>query len=520
MIATLVSSTALFAQLGETTPIDTPEIEWSALMPILILAAGGILLLTLSSLVRSVRETPSAHAAITVIIALASGAFCVPLWQRVQDPSRGPLTAVAGALGIDGFSVMATGLIAVTVILTALLLDGYLRREGLDSVEFYALVLLAGAGGAIMASANDLIVMFLGLEALSIAIYVLAAMHHRRAESQEAGFKYLIVGAFSSAFFLYGIAMVYGATGTTSLVGIASFLAANVLLRNAMLLLGMALLLVGFAFKIAAVPFGGWAPDVYEGSPTPITAFMAAAVKVGAFAGMIRVFYLALSVQIDDWQPLIYALAVLTMVVGAILAVVQTNVKRLLAYSSISHAGFVLVAVYTGTTVGMSAMMFYLAAYIFMVIGSFGVVGLVSQRGDAAHSLDDYKGLSKSRPGIALAFTVFLLAQAGVPFTSGFFGKFYVISAAVDSKNYILALVAMLASVIAAVLYLKIIVSMYLSADDDGAAATASGPTVSIPLTSATAIGIAVIATLVLGVLPNILVDLANDAVPVLVALS
>lgn len=520
MISVVANSIPFFTQISDVTPIDTPDIEWSAIMPIIILAAGGILLLTLSSLVRSVRETPSANAAITVVIGLAAVAFCIPLWERVQDPERGPLTAVAGAIGIDGFSVLAIGLIAIAVILTALLLDGYLRREDLDSVEFYTLILLAGAGGSIMASANDLIVMFLGLEMLSIAIYVLAAMHHRRAESQEAGFKYLIVGAFSSAFFLYGIAMVYGATGTTSLVGVASFLAANILLRNAMLLLGMGLLLVGFAFKIAAVPFGGWAPDVYEGSPTPITAFMAAAVKVGAFAGMIRVFYLAFSVQIDDWQPLIYALAVLTMVVGAVLAVVQTNVKRLLAYSSISHAGFILVGVYTGTQVGMSAMIFYLTAYVFMVIGSFGVVGLVSQRGDAAHSLEDYKGLSKSRPGLALAFMVFLLAQAGVPFTSGFFGKFYIISAAVDAENYVLALVAMLASVIAAVLYLKIIVAMYLSADDESVAETAAGPLVNIPLTSATAIGIAVVATLVLGVLPNILVDLAHDAIPVLVALS
>ena len=279
----------------------------------------------------------------------------MPLWREVTDPARGPFTAVAGAVAVDGFSVFFTFVICSAVVLAALLADGYLRREGLDGAELYVLILLSASGGVIMASANDLIVMFLGLEILSIAAYVLAAMHLRRPESQEAGMKYFILGAFSSAFFLYGIALVYGSTGSTNLTRIAAF-ATPVgtvpgtvdpkLLGNgapALLLAGLALLLVGFGFKIAAVPFHAWAPDVYQGAPTPTVAFMASAVKAAAFAGMLRVFVVAFADNKIDWQPYVYALAVATLLVGAVLAVVQTDVKRMLAYSSINHAGFILV---------------------------------------------------------------------------------------------------------------------------------------------------------------------------------
>lgn len=509
---------AVLAQVGEVTPLDTPEVVWSALWPLIILSLGGILLLTIASLVRGMK-VPGANAAFTVIVGLATIVACVPMWQRVQDPERGPMSAVGGALGIDGFSVLATGLIAAAIILCALLLDDYLRREDLDGAEMYALMMLSGAGGALMASANDLIVLFLGLEVLSISVYVMAAMHRRRLESQEAGFKYFIVGAFSSAILLYGIAMVYGATGSTNLIDVADFLATQVLLRDAVLLVGMGLLLVGFGFKIAAVPFQGWAPDVYQGAPTPVTAYMGSAVKVGAFAGLVRVFYLALDTYSVDWQPMVYVLAIVTMVVGAALAVVQTDVKRMLAYSSISHAGFILVGLQAATAEGVQALLFYLVAYTFMVIGSFGVVALVSGVGDAATSLDDVKGLSRRRPGLALSFTVFLLAQAGVPLTSGFFGKFYVIAAAVDARSFWLALVAMVASVIAAVLYLKIIVSMYLSEDHDADEPAPAGPKVDIPLTAGTAIGLCLLATIGFGIFPGPLVELARDAAPVLVAL-
>ncbi len=426
---------------------------------------------------------------------------------------------MAQAIGVDGFSVYITILIASAVVLTALIADGYLRQEGMEGPEFYVLMLLSASGGVVMASANDLIVMFLGLEVLSISVYVLAAMHRKRTTSQEAGIKYFVLGAFSSAFFLYGIAMVYGATGSTNMVRIASFLATEVPLTDATLLVGFAFLLVGFGFKIAAVPFHSWTPDVYEGSPTPVVAYMASGVKVAGFAGLIRVFSLTFSTYATDWQPIIYALAVLTLVVGAVLAVVQTDVKRMLAYSSINHAGFILLGVEAATAQGTSASLFYLAAYTFMVIGTFGVITVVSRKGDELTKLDDFKGLGGSRPLLAFVFTVFLLAQAGVPLTSGFFAKFYVLEAAVDASSYWLALVAMLTAVISAFLYLRIIVSMYMgAADGDDPLPELEGPEVKVPAAAGLALAICLAVTVFVGFFPQHLLDLANDAIPVLVA--
>jgi NADH-quinone oxidoreductase subunit N len=399
-----------------------------------------------------------------------------------------------------------------------------------------------------MASANDLIVLFLGLEILSLAVYILAAMHVRRVQSQEAGMKYFVLGAFSSAFLLYGIALVYGATGSTNLVSINRFLAGNVLTDDALLLAGLALMLVGFGFKVAAVPFHSWSPDVYEGSPTPVVAFMASGVKAAAFAGLVRVFVVAFGTQRLDWQPIVYVLAVATLIVGTVLALVQNNVKRMMAYSSISHAGFILVGVEAASHQGTTAVLFYLAAYTFMIAGTFGVITLVGRRGDARHSIDDYRGLSREKPLLAFAFTIFLLAQTGVPLTSGFFAKFGVILAAVDAGSYWLAIIAMVMAVVAAFVYLRLIVAMYMAGDlehvdtaggldvdgDAGHVAAGDGPTgegtvvaapaapspsagIRIPATAAVALGLAVAFTIVVGVLPGLVEGPASDAVPVLI---
>ena len=519
---------ALLAQADTVDQINTPHIEWAALLPFLVLVVGAIVLLSIASLLRN-RLPDGFFAAFTVVTALGGIVAAVPLWDRVQDASEGPFSAVDQAIGIDGFSVFFTVLICAAVVLTALLADGYLRREGLDGPELYVLILLSASGGLVMASANDLIVMFLGLETLSISVYVLAAMHARRAASQEAGMKYFVLGAFASAFFLYGIAFVYGATGSTNMVDIGAFLADNVLLQNGLLLAGFAFLLVGFGFKIAAVPFHSWTPDVYQGSPSPVTAFMASAVKAAGFAGLLRVFFLTFETYRLDWQPLIYALAVLTLVVGAVLAVVQTDIKRMLAYSSINHAGFVLVGVQAATDQGVSAALFYLAAYTFMVAGSFGVVSLISRRGDEHTSLDDIRGLSRSRPVLAFVFTVFLLAQAGVPLTSGFFAKFYVLEASIEAGSYWLALIAMITAVIAAFLYLRIVVSMYMTGAADGVEREDTEPDadeepairrsdVPVPVAAGFALLLAFVVTIALGVLPQLILHFTNDAVPVLVA--
>jgi NADH-quinone oxidoreductase subunit N len=495
-------------------PITRVDVAWSAVAPVLVLAGGALLLLVADALKRR-RPLDGSYALVTVIAAGGAMAFAAPLWRRVQDADRGPFSTLAHTVGVDGFSVFATFVIAAAVILGALFLDGWLRREEMDSSEPYVLMLLSASGGVMMASANDLIVMFLGLEILSIAVYVMAAMHLRKITSQEAGVKYFVLGAFASAFFLYGIALVYGGTGSTNLVDISSFLATGVLAHGGLVLAGMALLLVGFGFKVALVPFHFWTPDVYQGAPSPSVAWMASGVKVAGFAGLMRVFYLAFATYKLDWQPILFVLAAITLVVGSVLAVVQTDVRRMLAYSSISHAGFVLVGVQAASERGVQAALFYLASYTFMVAGSFGVVTVVSRKGDIGHSLEDYRGLSKDRPLLALVFALFLFAQAGVPFTSGFFAKFYVITAAVDAGSTWLAAIAMVASVIAAFLYLRITVAMYMEGDD---AAERPSRRIPIPFSAGVALGVALLVTLAVGVFPSLLADPAGDATPSLVA--
>jgi NADH-quinone oxidoreductase subunit N len=495
------------------TEIVTPRLDWAAVTPLLILCGAGLLMLLLSALTVS-KPGRGTYAAITVLAAAATIGTAGALWSRVQDADRGAFTTAAGALTVDGFSVFFIVVIALGVALSALLADDFLRREDLDGPELYVLMLFAAAGGIVMAMANDLIVVFLGLETLSIALYVLAGFNRGSARSRESALKYFVLGSFSSAFLLYGIALVYGATGSTNLGKIASFLAGNTLESKALLLGGFALLLVGLAFKVSAVPFHGWTPDVYQGAPTPVTAFMASASKAAAFAAILRVFVSTFQSYRLDWQPIIWALAVLTLVVGAVLAIVQDDVKRMMAYSSVSHAGFILIGVQAATDQGTSAALFYVLAYTFMIVGTFGVATLVAGKGDANHGLDAYRGLARRRPGLALTFTVFLLAQAGVPLTAGFLAKFYVISAAVDSNSYALAIIAMLSSVVSAFLYLRVVVAMYLVDVDDAEL----GPRVRIPAGAAIALTVAVVGTLGIGILPNKVVDLAERAVPVVLA--
>ncbi|MDQ1367686.1 MAG: NADH-quinone oxidoreductase subunit, partial [Acidimicrobiaceae bacterium] len=342
--------------------------------------------------------------------------------------------------------------------------------------EFYVLALLSASGAMVMSAANDLIVVFLGLEILSIALYVMAAYHRRRVESGEASMKYFILGAFSSAIFLYGTALCYGATGSTRLSEIALFLSRTHVPKS-ILLAGVVLLIVGLGFKVAAVPFHAWTPDVYQGSPTPATGFMAAVAKAGGFAALIRVLISAFPTLSVDWRPVIWVLAALTLLVGSMLAIVQTDVKRMLAYSSISHAGYVLVGLQAANASGTAGALFYLFSYMFMVLGSFAIVSVVSGKGEARNDLGGFRGLSTRRPGLALAFTVLLLAQAGVPFTTGFFAKFYVVSAAVGQHQYVLAVLAMLAAAVAAFFYLRVAIFMYSplpETSDAGGAAGAS----------------------------------------------
>ena len=503
--------TSVFAQLGSA--FSGPSVDWFALTPLIVLTGGAVALMLSGALV-PIRWPKAVFASFTVAVGVAGLVLTFVLWHQVQD--EGPYSLLAGAIVLDGPALFITVVICAAIILTALFLEDYLERECLAGAEVYALVLTSAIGGIVMAWAGDLIVLFLGLEVLSLALYVLAASHLRRIQSQESGLKYFVLGGFSSAFFLYGIALTYGATGSTNMRQIFTFLGTAELDDKGLLFTGMALLLVGFGFKIAAVPFHMWTPDVYQGAPTPITGFMASASKAAAFAAMLRVVSIVFLAYRDDWRPVIFALALLSLVVGSVLAIVQTDVKRMLAYSSISHAGFILVGLdamadqrgQTLALAGYSSALFYLLAYAVIVLGSFGVVMLVARTGDGDTSIDAYKGLSHRRPLLAFTFTVLLLAQAGVPLTAGFVAKFDVILAAVDARSYVLAVLAMLSSVIAAFLYLRIIVNMYMTDDADDEAR----PPIRIPATAAIGLGLTLAFTVVVGFLPGLVVDFARDA--------
>ena len=340
------------------------------------------------------------------------------------------ITTMAGMVRVDGFGVYLGIIVVIATALALLVSVAYLRREQLEAPEYLALMLFSALGMVIMTTANNLIVVFLALEVLSIPLYVLAAFDRRRLSSQEAGIKYFVLGAFSSAIFLYGIALVYGATGTTSLTGISRFLAENTLFETGTLVAGFALLLVGLGFKVAAVPFHTWTPDVYQGAPTPITAFMASATKTAGFAALLRVFLVAFPLYRTDWRPAVWVLAVLSLSVGSIGAALQTDVKRLLAYSSIAHAGYVLMGFDAATARGREASLFYLFVYTFMVVGSFAVVSVITMKGDDDHSIDGYRGLAFRRPVLGSLLIFFLLAQAGIPLTGGFIAKLEVFEAA------------------------------------------------------------------------------------------
>lgn len=490
--------------LGQVQQLDTPAIDYGALVPLLILIGGSLALMVVGSLLPR-RPRWSWHALVTIATAGASVISALVVWGRIRD--EGGVLTVADAVRVDTLTLFLSVVIGSSVVVTALLTESYLRREKLESPEPYVLLLLSASGGYIMAMSNDLLVLFVGLEILSIAVYVLAAVHTRRARSGEAAIKYFVLGAFSSAFFLYGVALVYGATGSTNLTAIQSFLATTVLTNNLILLGGFAMLLVGLGFKVAAAPFHSWAPDVYEGSPSPMVAYMGSGVKVAGFAGLVRVFVYAFSNLRTDWQPIIYVLAVATLLVGSILAVRQTNVKRMLAYSSISHAGFMLLGIQAGTDRGVTALLFYLATYTFTVAGSFGVVSLMGKAG-GDHDLSHYRGLAKRAPLVAFAFLVFLLAQAGVPLTSGFWAKFFVLGAAVDARSFWLALVAMITAVISAYVYLRIVLAMY------GEPAEESAGGVPVPGGVRVALVVSVLVTVGVGVVPGPLDEAAVTATP------
>ncbi len=517
---------ALAAMLATTSHLALPRIAYLSILPVLILLGGAAAMLGASAL--SPRRLPtSASTTMAVLTALAALGASLAQWVDVRD--HGPHVAVAGAVVQDGFSALVAVLVSAAMALSALVSDSWLRREEVGGPELQVLMLVSSAGAVVMAEANDLIVVFLGLEILSIALYVLAAFNAKREQSGEAGLKYFVLGAFSSAIFVYGIALVYGATGTTNLAQITDYLSRNVLLHEGVLLAGVALLLVGFAFKIAAVPFHLWTPDVYQGAPTPVTGFMAAVAKVGGFAALLRVFISSFGLLRTDWQPAVWVMAAVTLLLGALVALVQRDIKRMLAYSSINHAGFVLLGVQAATSRGVEAALYYLFTYSFMVIGAFAVISVVGGPDDAGHDLERYRGLARRAPWLALTLAVLLLAQAGIPFTTGFLAKLEVISAAVGAGSTALAVIAMVSAAVAAFFYLRVVLLMYSAGPGeqamDGAVAheenvavgagsggVATAVTLAVPATSAVAISLCVGVTVLFGLWPAPLTGFAQLA--------
>jgi len=483
--------------------LSAPDIQWAQLVPLLVLLGGACVLL-LSTLAGSLPRwvAPS----LTIATTFAALVVSAVRWNELYYNKGSYL--VADAIAEDRFSMFATIVILVAVVCAALLMSSHHDNANGDALENYALLLTSAIGAIVMVAANNLIVMFLGLEILSLSLYLMAASDRRREQSQEAGLKYFILGGFASAFLLYGIALVYGATGAISISGISDRLAGELTTGNkdALLLIGIGLILVGLGFKVSAAPFQVWTPDVYEGAPTSVTSYMASAGKVAAFAALLRLFMSGLTTRIDDWRPVIWVLAALTIFVGSTMAVVQTNVKRMLAYSSISHAGFVLVGVEAAShrgSDGLASSMAYLAIYTMLVMGSFAILVTVAGQEDSATSLDSFKGLAQRRPILALAFSALLFAQAGVPFTSGFVAKFGVIKSAVEAESYAIAVVAMVGAVIGAFLYLRIMVSMWM--EDP-----INTEKVTIPRPAGVVIAASVAFALIVGFFPGLLLDAAK----------
>ena len=416
-----------------------------------------------------------------------------------------PAAGFDNTLRADRYALFFSGVICVGTIFTLFMSIDYLRDQPVPIGDYYTLLLLAAAGMQFMTAANDLIVLFIALEIMSVAVYVLAGIVRGDVRSSEAALKYFFMGAFASAFLLYGIAFLYGATGSTHLDTIAKAAASGSPMSSYMML-GVGFLLIGFGFKVALMPFHVWTPDVYEGAPTTITAFMAGGVKAAAFAAFGRVFLVTLAPHAAQWNQLLWWLAALTMTVGNVTAVRQRNVKRMLAYSSIAHAGYATVALVTGGPDGGAALLLYVSVYVLMTMGAFGVVMALGRRGEAGEHLSEWAGVGFRHPVLGLAMTVFMLSLAGIPPTAGFAGKFYVFSAAVNAGYVGLALIGVLNSLISAYYYLGVLVQMYMVDGDRVLVPTSQRPWL------VGTIVVAVVLVLLVGLLPGWPIEVAQAA--------
>ena len=473
------------------------EINWQLLMPELVIVLTLIIVLVFD-LFDSISKKVLGWMAI-----VGAG---IALWVSIQMHLAGTVgTQFDDMFKVDNFSLFFNIIFLVSTILVVLISMSYLDRGDRKQGPYYLLILLATLGMMLMAAGNELIIVFLGLELMSLSLYVLASYFRESPASSEAGMKYLLLGAFASAFFLYGIALIYGGAGTTSVPAIAEAITAEN--KSPLLLAGMFLLVVGFGFKVAIVPFHQWAPDVYEGAPTTIAAFISAGPKAAGFAAFLRIFMEALPNLQVEWSGVLILLAMLTMTVGNVIAIAQTNIKRMLAYSSIAHAGYVLIGLAAANDDGISSAMLYLLIYCVMNIGAFGAVILARTEDGESLMISDYAGLGTRKPLLAIFMSVMLLSLAGFPPTAGFVGKFYIFKAAVGAGHIWLVIIGAVNTAISAFYYLRVVVTMYMREPEEELEFSPYASTLVIGLI------IAVVGVFLIGILPSLMLTPAQNSV-------
>jgi NADH-quinone oxidoreductase subunit N len=486
-------------------PVDlsSPAHYSLVLLPEIVLSAWAMFVLLLDVFQKGARSTPSAPS----IPWLTLGGIGLAALANVWIAGLPETGAAGGMIAVDGFRIFVNFVFLLAAALFVLISTRYLDEANLRLGELYVLVLFATVGMMVFAGARDLLVMFIGLELMSLPIYVLTGLNRRDARSAEGALKYFLLGAFSSAFFLFGIALAYGGAGTTNIEQIGLVVGVDGLAASRLLVVSTALLAVGFAFKVAAVPFHMWTPDAYEGAPAPVTGFMAAGIKAAAFAGFIRVFLTAFPGLYDSWDAMAIWLAVLTMLSANLIALVQGNVKRMLAYSSIAHAGYLLVALAAASVLGAASFLFYVVTYTLMTMGAFAVLMVVARRGEERLDLEAYAGLGWQRPLLATAMTIFLLSLAGFPFTGGFIGKVFILRAAVEKGLVLLAVVLVMASLLSYFYYLRVAWYMWFRDPVEGVdAPVALAPAMTVALIFA-AVGV-----VLLGVVPGPLLGFAEQS--------
>ena len=474
--------------------------EFAALTPVvtLTLAAVGVLLAE-AFRPKGDRMPMELLALIGFGGALVSSVF---LWDHDAISFR--------VIRADNFALFFNVVICIVGLLTVMLSAGAAERDDIPLAEYYALMLFSAAGMVMMAGAIDLLVIFIALEVMSLAVYVLTGIRRDKAASSEAAFKYFLLGAFSSAFFLYGIAFAFGVAGSTELSRVGSEIAALSQQPNILMLMAMAFLLVGFAFKVSAVPFHMWTPDAYQGAPILVTGFMSTGVKAAAFAAFVRVFLAAFEPMQTHWIPALSVIALLTMILGTVAGVLQSSVKRMLAYSSIAHAGYIIVGLIAANDIGKASILFYVLAYSVTNLGAFGVMAALSTADREFDDIREFNGLWHRRPGMAGLMTVFLLSLGGFPPLAGFIAKWYVFAAAMQTGHYALAIVGVLSSVVAVFYYLRIVVAMYMAEE------RAEGHAAALPRLPALAfagLGLALVGVLYLGILPTWAIDAARASI-------